>query len=53
MVPIGFASKLLSRQELRWSTIEKEAYAIIFAFKKFEYLIRDRKFTLKRLTIRT
>ncbi len=47
MIPICFASKLLSRQELRWSTIEKEAYAIIFAFKKFEYLIRDRKFTLK------
>ena len=40
-------SKLLSAQEIRWSTIEKEAYAIVYALKKFEYLLRDRKFLLK------
>jgi hypothetical protein len=30
----------------RWSVPDKEAYAIIYCFKKFEYLIRDVHFTL-------
>ena len=45
--PIAFMSKMLSEQEMRWNTTEKEAYAIVYAFKKFEYLIRDRQFTLR------
>ena len=45
--PIGFLSKTLNKIQLRWSTIEKEAYAIIYAFSKFEHLIRDIKFTLR------
>jgi hypothetical protein len=44
---VAFMSKLLSAQEIRWSTIEKEAYAIVYILKKFEYLLRDRKFLLK------
>jgi hypothetical protein len=32
--------------EYSWSTPEKEMYAIWFAFKKMEHLIRDRPFTL-------
>ena len=34
--PISFVSHRLSKSQLNWSTIEKEAYAIIFALKKFE-----------------
>ena len=46
LVPIALMSHALSEQECRWNTTEKECYAIIYAFKKFEYLIRDRRFTL-------
>ena len=45
--PIQFMSKSLSGAELKWSTIEKECYAIVFAFKKMAYLIRDTRFTLR------
>lgn len=34
-VPIAFASKKLSDTQTRWSTIEREAYSVIFALKKF------------------
>ena len=45
--PVAFMSKMLSDTEMRWNTTEKEAYAIVYAFKKFEYLVRDRSFTLR------
>jgi phage FluMu gp28-like protein len=45
--PIRFLSKALNAVQSRWSTIEKECYAIFYAFKELEYLIRDRKFTLR------
>ena len=46
-IPIAFMSKLLSIDELKWKVIEKECYAIVMALRKFEYLLRDRKFTLR------
>ena len=45
--PIIFISKALHKEQLRWSTIEKECYAIYFSFKKLKHLIRDIKFTLR------
>jgi len=45
--PIQFMSRSLSGPELRWSTIEKECYAIVFALKRMAYLIRDTFFTLR------
>lgn len=45
--PIAFMSKTLSAEEMKWSTIEKECYAIVMALRKFEYLLRDRKFILR------
>ena len=45
--PVAFMSKTLTTAELKWSTIEKEAYAIVFAFRKFEHLLRDVHFTLR------
>ena len=45
--PIAFMSKTLTKAELKWSTIEKEAYAIFVAFRKFEHLLRDVHFTLR------
>ncbi len=38
--PIAFMSKALNPTERRWSTVEKEQYAIFRAFKEFEHLIR-------------
>jgi hypothetical protein len=45
--PIAFMSKTLSSQECGWSTIEKECYAIVYAFRKFEYLLRGQTFTVR------
>ena len=45
--PIMFMSKTLSEAESRWNTTEKECYAIVYAFKKFEHLIRDIPFILR------
>jgi hypothetical protein len=44
--PIRFMCHSLSDVECRWSTIEKECYAIFRAFQEMAYLIRDRKFHL-------
>ncbi len=38
--PIAFMSKALNPTERRWSTVEKEQYAIFRAFKEFEHLVR-------------
>jgi len=35
-VPITFASQKLNEMQKRWSCMEKEAYALIWALKKFE-----------------
>jgi len=45
--PIRFLSKTLDSTQRKWSTIEKEAYAIYYALHKFDYLIRDSHFLLK------
>jgi hypothetical protein len=45
--PVAILSKTLTAAETRWSTIEKEAYAIFYAFRKWEHLVRDIHFTLR------
>jgi hypothetical protein len=46
VVPIAFMSRSLTAQECNWTTTEKECFAIVYALRKFEYLIRDCHFTL-------
>jgi hypothetical protein len=46
-VPIGIYSKSLQGAELEWSVPEKECYAIYFALKKWDYLLRNVQFTIK------
>jgi hypothetical protein len=38
-MPIAFCSQKLTATQQAWSTIEREAYAVIFALKKWHYLI--------------
>ena len=45
--PIAFISKTLNSTERKWSTIEKEAYAIFYALTKWEHYLRDIWFTLR------
>ena len=39
--PISFDSKSLSATQIKWSTIQKEAYAVFHCCKKFDSLSRD------------
>ena len=46
--PIAFISKALTEQQVqKWSTIEKEGYAIYYGLQKLQYLLRDTHFTIK------
>ena len=44
--PIAFISKSLTGPQLKWATIQKEAYAIFYSITHLEYLLRDRTFHL-------
>lgn len=47
-IPIEFLSKSLTlAQDLKWSVPEKEAYAIFYALKKWQHLLRDVRFVLE------
>ncbi|GBN66454.1 Retrovirus-related Pol polyprotein from transposon opus, partial [Araneus ventricosus] len=37
--PIAYVSQKLSKSQQAWSTIEREAYAIVWSLKKFETLV--------------
>lgn len=43
---IALMSRTLTKTQRGWMVPEKEAFAIVVAFRKFGYLIRDTKFTL-------
>ena len=45
--PIMFLSKALNKTERRWSTYEKEGYAIFYSLMKMEHLLRDIHFVLR------
>lgn len=44
--PVAFASRSLTKTEMNYSQLDREALAIVFALKKFYYYIYGRKFTL-------
>ena len=44
--PIAFISKSLTPIQIRWSTIQKEADAIIYCCTRLDYLSRDRTCTI-------
>jgi hypothetical protein len=46
-LPIQFVSKSLTGTQLRWSTPEKEMYALYYCVRKLEYLIGDRPVTAR------
>ena len=46
-LPVYFISHKLSDTQTRWSTIEKEAYAIFYAVNKLHYLLYGTQFVIK------
>ena len=44
---VAAASKTFSDVQRRWSTIEREAYAIVFAVTRFKYFLSAREFIIK------
>ena len=44
--PVGFISKAISAAHTSWDTPMKEGFAIFYALQKWEYLLRDRQFTV-------
>ena len=44
--PVNFISKSIASGHTNWDTPMKEGYAIFYALKKWEYLLRDRQFTI-------
>ena len=44
---VALVSKSLTATQLKWSVIQKEAYAIFFCCKSLDALLRDRKFTIQ------
>jgi RNase H-like domain found in reverse transcriptase/Integrase core domain len=46
-VPRALNSKSLSKPQLRWAVIQKEAYAIFYACTYLKSLLRDRTFTIR------
>jgi transposase InsO family protein len=45
--PNAFISQSLHDNQLRWNTIQKEAYSIYYCCKELDYLLRDRQFVLR------
>ena len=45
--PCAFVSKSLSLSQIRWPTIQKEAYGIFYTCRELDALLRDRQFTLR------
>jgi transposase InsO family protein len=45
-IPIGFISKSLDKRMSNWDTAEKEGFAIFYCLKKWDYLLRYKRFTL-------
>lgn len=47
LFPVGYASKKLSRSEAKFSAIERECFAIIWALRKFKVYLYGTEFTLQ------
>ena len=45
--PIYYLSHKLSKTQCKWSTIEKEAFAIHFGLQKLDYYLHNAKFVIK------
>jgi hypothetical protein len=44
--PIAYASRHFNKAELNYSTIEKEAAAVIFGIKRFRHYLQDKPFVI-------
>ena len=46
-VPIAFVSKSFDARMRKWDTPQKEGFAIFYALLKLNYLLRNRRFTIR------
>ncbi|KZR96484.1 Uncharacterized protein APZ42_009151, partial [Daphnia magna] len=44
--PIAYASRHLNKGEIKYSTIEKEAAAVVFGIKRFRHYLKDQPFVI-------
>ncbi|KAI9551163.1 hypothetical protein GHT06_006378 [Daphnia sinensis] len=44
--PIAYASRHLNKGEIKYSTIEKEAVAVVFGIKRFRHYLQDQPFII-------
>jgi transposase InsO family protein len=44
--PVAFVSKSLSKSQLNWAIIQKEAFAIFYSLQQLSSILRDRTFTV-------
>ena len=44
--PVAFVSKCLTATQVKWAIIQKEAFAIFYAFKNLKSILRDHHFTV-------
>jgi len=44
--PIAYASRHLNTTEIKYSTVEKEAAALVFGIKRFRHYLQDDPFTM-------
>lgn len=45
-LPVAYASRKLKKSEVRYSTIQKEAFVCVFGVEHFNYYLMGNKFTL-------
>ena len=45
--PVSFVSKAFSPVEVKWSTLEQEAYAVFYCIKSLQHHLRGHKFTVE------
>ncbi len=47
LAPVAFASKTFTPTQTKWSTIEQEGYALVYAVHQFKHYLRGRKFIVQ------
>ena len=47
LLPISFASNVLSKTQQKWSSFQREFYSLVYYCKKFKHFLLNKKFTAR------